>query len=311
MKKFIGIMTSHLTAFFLGLSITQTLQAQNCNQVCMLRIAEQYLNDVQKQDSSTLPWAEVVRYTENNVAMMIGDGFWGAGPSVEEGGLLLADTQTDNVVWLGVTREHGQAAYHGLRLHISEGRIDEVESYLGREGEPDLFASIDNYKLNSIFSSEVPLTQRSSRVMMQSIVQRWFEDHVLNAGEVSSRLAAGCEHIINGVNTTKDESYWMSALASDCASQLSLGLHRPVERIRGLRFPVIDPERGLVVALSLQDRAVRTLEYKTTQGDSFHEEVPYPNTRGRFEIFKVVNGEILRVESVSVFLPYYIHNLWE
>src|SRR5687767_15830544 len=94
-----------LTAF----ALSGAVHAQNaCKAACMTEIAEQYMTDVVTQDWSKLPWAERVRYTENNVAMMIGDGFWGAGPTTGDAPLILTDESTGNVIWYGRTAEHGQ-----------------------------------------------------------------------------------------------------------------------------------------------------------------------------------------------------------
>ena len=138
------------------LAMSTTAQAQSsCNATCMTNIAKQYMSDVVSQDWSKLPWAQQVRYSENNVGMMIGDGFWGAGPGTSNAPYMLADEITGNVLWYGITTEHGQAAYHALRLKISAGRISEVESYLGREGTPDQFAPVDSWKLDASFSSNM------------------------------------------------------------------------------------------------------------------------------------------------------------
>ena len=98
--------------------------------------------------------------------------------------------------------------------------------------------------------------------------------------------------------------------AQGCKAQLEIGLYKPVERIRARRYPVVDIEKGVVAALSLEDHATRTLQYETTDGKMHDVDVRYPNTRGRLDLFKIVDGEIVRIDGVSVFLPYYIHSLW-
>jgi hypothetical protein len=290
---------------------TTTAQAQptsTCDANCLAAIATQYMTDVATQDWSKLPWAERVRYTENNVGMMIGDGFWGAGPSAGESPLILTDTSTGNVVWYGRTGEHGQLAYHGLRLKVDGERISEVESYLGREGTPDLFAPLDGYVLDATFNAAV--TTPASRDDLVALVEGYFDSKQLNDGTLRTTIADDCAQQVNGMNITQGE-HPKAMAAQGCKAQLEIGLYKPVERIRARRYPVVDVAKGVVVALSLEDHATRELKYTTSDGKEHDVDVRYPNTRGRMDLFKIVDGNITRIDGVSVFLPYYIHSLWE
>lgn len=279
-----------------------------CDATCMTAIATQYMTDVATQDWSKLPWADRVRYTENNVGMMIGDGFWGAGPSAGNMPLILADETTGNVIWYGRTAEHGQFAYHGLRLKVDGGRISEVESYLGREGTPDVFGPIDGYFLDDTFNADV--VTPGNRETLIALVNGYFNTKQLNDGTLHTTIADDCTQLVNGVSLTQGDN--PKALAAQgCKAQLEIGLYKPVERIRARRYPVVDTAKGIVVALSLEDHATRDLKYTTTDGVEHDVDVRYPNTRGRIDLFKIVDGEIVRIDGVSVFLPYYIHSLWE
>ncbi|HEY0963816.1 MAG TPA: hypothetical protein VGE69_15810 [Pseudomonadales bacterium] len=290
------------------IALGATAHAQDCDSACMSAIAQQYMTDVATQDWSRLPWANPVRYTENNVAMMIGDGFWGAGPTTGDDPLIVADESTGNVIWYGRTAEHGQLAYHGLRLKVRDGMISEVESYLGREGTPDLFAPLASYTLHSDFSANV--ASPASRDALIALVEGYFDTKTLNDGALQTTLADDCTQLVNGMNITHGEHPKAQA-AQGCKAQLEIGLYKPVERIRARRYPVVDTEKGIVVALSLEDHAARELTYTTSDGKEHDIDVRYPNTRGRMDLFKVVDGAITRIDGVSVFLPYYIHSLWE
>ncbi len=290
-------------------SVSTRAQPPVCDESCLVGIAQQYLRDVVRQDSSQLPWGERVRYTENNVAMMIGDGFWGAGPGTLGDGLMLPDATTGNVVWFGITTEHGQAAYHGLRLKIENRQITEVESYLGREGEPEVFAKVDGYVRDTAFGESVPAAQRRSREQMQALVDSYFNSKQQNNGEIFTRFGAGCAQTTNGVSITSGD-HWAAKAVQGCEAQLKAGVFKPVDRIRARRYPVIDETTGIVVALSIEDHAARYVDYTTLDGKPLSIQVEYPNSRGRLDLFKIVDGSITRIDGVSVFLPYYIHSLW-
>jgi hypothetical protein len=303
--------TTLATAFTL-LVTSQTVLAQTptCDSKCLSDIANAYLRDVVKQDASKLPWGDQVRYTENNVAMMIGDGFWGAGPGTTGTSLLLTDPTTGNIVWYGLTTEHGQAAYHGLRLKVVNKQITDVESIVGREGTPEVFAKTDAFKIDASFTSKVPAASKQSREQLTAIVEGYFLSKQQNNGQLMTSFTNNCTQLTNGVNTTSGD-YWAAKAVQGCEAQLKAGVYKPVERIRARRYPVVNEDTGVVVALTLEDHATRFLDYTTLDGKPLSVQVPYPNTRGRLDIFKVESGKIARIEGVSVFLPYYIHSLWE
>lgn len=284
-------------------------QAPECDNACLSDIARAYLRDVVEQDYSRLPWATTVRYTENNVAMMIGDGFWGAGPGTQGEGLLLPDASTGNVVWFGITTEHGQAAYHGLRLKVTGKQISEVESYLGREGEPEIFAKVETYTRDASFSENIAGSARRTREQMIAVVDGYFNSKQQNNGAVYVDFSDDCEQVTNGMSTTSGE-HWAARAVEGCENQLEAGVWKPVDRIRARRYPVVNEETGVVVALSIEDHATRYVDYTTTDGKALAVQVEYPNSRGRLDLFKIVDGEVARIDGVSVFLPYYIHSLW-
>ncbi len=324
MKKLLTLITPVLVIFG---SISGLAQDEACDSTCLAGIARQYMaevyrdnpsiqaarataNDVVIREFSSLPWGDRVSFTENNVAMMIGEGFWGAARGDYTELLVLADENTGNVVWFGITEEHEQAAYHAMRLKIEGSKITEVETYLGREGTPDFFAPTTDYAVNSIFSETVPRNQRSNRQGMMELVNSYLETKQENDGSLLVEFADNCARVSNGVDVTFGD-YWAADIAQGCAAQLEEGIYKPVNRIRARRFPVINEEKGVVVALSIEDHATRYVNYESNSGQSLKVDIEYPNSRGLLEIFKIVDGEIARIEGISVFLPYYIQDLWK
>lgn len=300
---------STLNLTLVCLALNANAQAPDCDDTCLVEIASQYMQDVVKQDLSQLRWADTVRFSENNVGMMIGDGFWGAGPGVRGEGFILPDATTGNVLWYGITEEHGQAAYHGLRLKVSGRAISEVETYLGREGTPDPFAPVDGYALDASFTDNLRDSERRPRERMIAIVDGYYNTKQLNDGQLFTEFADDCRRITNGVDVTHGE-HWAAQVAEGCKAQLERGVYRPVDRIRARRYPVVNEATGIVVALAIEDHATRYVDYTTTDGTALKVEVEYPNSRGMLELFRVRDGQIERIEGISVFLPYYIQSLW-
>ena len=73
---------------------TTTSAAETCDRVCLEAIADQYRAAYLAHDTSKAPFAERVRYTENNVEMPFPDGTWDTVTEIPGPVLTLSDPQT-------------------------------------------------------------------------------------------------------------------------------------------------------------------------------------------------------------------------
>lgn len=282
--------------------------AADCDKACLKNIIQQYQQSLLDKDYSNLPWGEVVAFTENDVAMMIGDGLWGTATKFHNDPYVLADAGTGNVLWMGVVEEHGQPAYYGLRLRVQDRKITEVESILGREGTPGVFAKTNGYQVDDIFLRKA--AKKSNRHRLTDIVKNYYKTRVLNNGRIYTRFADDCSRRENGVSTTSGEQYWAAKAASGCRKQFKIGLFKTTDSIRAVRFPIVDEATGVVVAINIQDSAIRYTSYKTLDGREVHVPVEYPHSFSMLELFKIEDGGIRRIESFSAFQPYLMPSNW-
>src|SRR3954470_20556506 len=111
-------------------------KAPACDRACLEGFADRCMAALPKHDTRGLPWAPLVKFTENNVALEIGDGAWGTvtevlgGPTV----LKVADPKTGNVGWWGAIRERDVDSLYSMRLKVIDGKIAEVETMIVRKG---------------------------------------------------------------------------------------------------------------------------------------------------------------------------------
>jgi hypothetical protein len=287
-------------------------QAPDCDQDCLTNLMTQYLDVMVDFDGMlipnsrpALPWADNVRFTENDVGLMIGDGLWGTATAIGEG-YMLADPLTQNVVWFGIVEEHGQASYLALRLGIDGRRIAEVEAVVGREGIPASFAPTAGYAVDRTFSRTLPAEDRLPRARLEALVAGYYSSMQLNDGTVQTEIADDCVRLTNGFATTQGES----VVDTGCRQQLEIGMYRHVDRVRAQRFPIVDEARGVVVALAFLDHSARYVEYETLDGRSRSIPVEYPNSHSVLELFKIEGGKITRIEGVTAFQPYLMPTKW-
>jgi len=289
-----------------GLAATHSgAQTPACDRACLGAMAEQYLDALVAHEPGRLPWADRVRFSENDVGLMIGEGLWGTATRVLPG-YTVAEPATGNVLWLGIVEEHGQAAYLALRIRVDGRRIADVETVLGRDGPPAPFADPAGYVLDAAFARQVPGRNRAARARIESLVAGYYASLQLNDGAVQTQIADDCERLTNGEPTTHGEGIDVEG----CRQQLAAGWYRYVDRVRSLRIPIIDEERGVAVAFAYLDHATREVNYETTDGRTRSVPVEYPNSHAVVELFKIEDGMITRIEGVTAFQPYLMPTRW-
>ena len=99
-------------------------------------------------------------------------------------------------------------------------------------------------------------------------------------------------------------------MAEGCEAQFKLGIYRINKQLRERRYPIIDVERGVVVAMNFFDHANTFDEYKLTDGRTMKTLLKWPNSLSIMEAFKIVDGEILTIEATFDYVPYGMHSPW-
>lgn len=287
-----------------------------CDRDCLIGFADRYMEALVKQDPSGLPWASTVRFTENNVPMMIGEGLWGSVRNKSDTALRVADPETGNVTWFGLIYDHDAPAYYGMRLKVKDRRIAEVETMVARYRNPGPFGDTQKFTIDPVFSQMLPENARMSRERMMDLVDGYSSTMQQNDGTLFTQFDRNCARNENGLSVTHGQGGSAvivknaATIARGCEAQLKLGLYRPVDRVRDRRIAVVDEERGIVVQTSFADFAMRQTRYMTTDGKMRETQDKYPSSRALFEIFKLRDGRIQRIEAVSVFQPYRMPSPW-
>jgi hypothetical protein len=276
--------------------------------------ADAYLAALAAKDPSRLSWADRVVFTENNVQLMVGDGAWNTVSAVRPGyDLKAADPETGQVSWFGVIEEHGHPAIMGLRLGIADGRIAEVETVICRSMEFGPFPVIDSERApRPLMLADVPLGQRRKRERMISIADGYFDTLQLNDGTLFTEFTDDCDRIENGLQTTNNPDmadYPIAAMG--CAEQFRLGQYIYDDRLRDRRFPLVDEEKGLVLAAGFIDHCGKVMDVTWTDGVTKTKSVfHFPHSFALLELFKIVDGKIAAVEAVFITVPYNMPSPW-
>jgi len=104
----------------------------DCDRTCLNAFLDQVIAAMVAHDSSSLPLARDVKYTENGQLLKIGDGFWGTASGSPTYKIYADDPQAGQVMFMGVLPENGAPVILSVRLKIELRRITEIEAIVAR-----------------------------------------------------------------------------------------------------------------------------------------------------------------------------------
>jgi len=285
----------------------------DCDYECLLEYTTNYIEALAEKNPANARLAPDVRFSENNVLMPVGnDGLWGTISSVREGEMMVADIETGNAAWFGIVEEHGNPAYLAMRIKVEDRLITEVETVLNRLPDmPKPFGNPDTVSHDPAFSEILPIEERRSRARLVAVADGYFNTVELNDGDVFTLFSDDCSRLENGISTTaapppgsRDGN--SASIAVGCENQFKLGIYHINKRIRERRYPIVDVERGVVVASGFFDHANMFDRYSLTDGREMNTVLKWPNTITLLEAFKIVDGKIARIEAVFTYVPYFM-----
>ncbi len=298
-----------------------------CDRQCLEDLVDRYLEALVQHDPTAVPLAAAARYTENGQRLNVGDGLWRSVKSKGKYRLVVADTEAQQVAYIGTLEELnadpllGTPALIALRLKLVAGEITEIEQFITR--------SVDAAKRvealgrpHPSFAETVPAAERMQRADLIATANKYFTGMQQNDGKGDYPFADDCSRIENGMQTTNrptpagetrpDPRTAPSYSAQwSCREQFESGLLHFVTRIRDRRFVAVDPERGLVFAFVFFDHAAgETRTFRTPSGREVTAGPAQPWTWYIAELFKIENGLIRRIEATLERVPYGMTSGW-
>jgi hypothetical protein len=276
--------------------------------------AEAYLDALEAKEPARLCWADDAVFSENNVCLEIGDGLWNTISKRRQSyDLKAADPAARQVSWFGIVEEHGVPAIMALRLQIAGNRIAEAETIVCRKVDLSPFPGIDSYITpRPLMLADLPAAQRRPRNEMIAVANGYFDTLQMNDGTLHAEFTDDCERVENGVQTTNNpEAFGDYPIAGlGCAEQFRKGHFRFDDRLRDRRFPLVDEDKGLVLAGGFIDHTGRLVDLTWTDGTKARSVFHYPHSFVLLELFKIVDGQIAGVEAVFVTVPYNMISAW-
>jgi len=294
-------------------SFDDTVENLECDRECLFSLVDDYLEGLVAGDPSGIPWAEEVMFTENNVPLRIGDGLWGTITGMGDYDLRVADVKQGEVGFFGVVDEPSFSSLFAMRIKARHGRIAEVETVVLRtETEPkSIIWPEPVLEHKALFYDVLPEEKRQPRDRLISVADGYFDTLQLNDGTLFTEFHEDCNRVENGTKTTNNSSVEFTSVgALGCEEQFRQGNYRYDDRLRARRFPLVDEERGLVLASGFIDHSGQLDRYTLTDGREINSPIRYPHSFYLLELFRIEDGKIRQIEAVFVSVPYGMGSPW-
>ena len=311
-----------------------------CDQACLTSTVDRYIDALTNRDASRLLVAKDIKFTENLVPLKFGhEGLWTTANGRRDFNIYAADPVRGDVTWIGILKENDKPVMTAIRLKVIDRRIAEAETLVGRVG---LGAADTVAGPRPDFSEPLQPAEQSSREALIAIANSNWDAMERGEGDLAP-YAQDCERYDNGRKTTNGPSPGRAANAAPalnaapatgepattanaeignlgCHGQMNSGRFKNGNHVYPRRIWAVDREYGLVVGLFTPNvpGTARTLHLRNGQTLTVGPDELIPFTIEQVEMFRIVHGQISRVEVVlgprvpyGTRSPFDMKSLWE
>jgi len=234
--------------------------ANNCDRVCLRNALDQYLNAVVKHDPSAAPLFPGFRQTENAVVVRPGTGTWKSVTALGKLQRRYLDTVSGQAGYFGTVEEGGEQAIVTVRVKVENRNITEAEWLIARKGNPGLngltadgqpsgnFFDPENLTAHAPPDKPIAKEARASRETLIAVTNSYFDGITSHDGSIII-AHPGCLRVENGATVTGRPARGETTGAlTDCTSNLAT---INIQNVAARRYPVVDEEVGVVLAIAV------------------------------------------------------------
>jgi hypothetical protein len=274
-------------------------------------VLDSYLGALARRDAGAVKWTAGARHSENNVMLAPGDGVWATIDRLGEYQLKFADPVTGGIGYFGTVIESHEESAFSLRLKTNDaGEIEESEMIIVRHLDEGMKLEGPRFWRKPILEAKAEAP--SSRTTLEYLANGYFNTLQLNDGTINTKFHPACNRVENGVQSTNNPDFsQIPHTKLGCEEQFRLGIYRYDNRLRGRRYPLIDEERGIVLAHGFIDHCGVLGDYQLTDGTPVKSPVRRPHSFYLAEIFKIDHGMICQIEANFITVPYHMKSPWD
>jgi ribosomal protein S27AE len=206
---------------------------------------------------------------------------------------------------------HGHASIVGIRLKIENQRISEMEAIVIRSTARGSFSDIKGMVDRPLLTQPLTAPQRRDRDTLITVANSYFEG-MEKGTDKNTPFDKDCQRIENGVITANHADDTIPIRRESCGAQFATGFTKIITNVRERRFPIVDEERGLVLAIIRFDHNGRKNTIAYSDGSVHPVNTPFdePFAFTIAELFKIVDGKIRQIEALVLNVPYGMPTGW-
>jgi hypothetical protein len=256
--------------------------AADCDRACLKTTLDQYLNAVLKHDPAAAPLSIGFRQTENATVVKLSSGLWKTATALGKVQRRYFDAVTGQAAYFGLLEENGAPAVVTLRLKVDNKKVTEAEWVISRKGDPGLNGPAGGNVFDAEYLTANPPPEkmlgkeRMARDVMVAVTNSYFDGITTHDGSIIQAYP-GCVRIENGVGmtgrgvpprggATAAARGGAPAAERDCTSGLET---INIQNVAARRFPVVDEEAGVVLAMAVFIRKPGTPTRRNMFGEWF------------------------------------------
>ena len=250
-----------------------------CDRACLTDLMSAYLQAMIDGDASTLPLAATARFTQNGAELSLGEGLWEHSLSLGDYRQDFAEVPAGQAAAFVELNDSSGSVLLAIRLAVVAHNITEIETIVVRRGEA-IFFSPEGLVADPILEQEA--TGGESREQLVEIADLYFQG--LDSGDGSM--------VPFGSDASRNENGVVTARGSSLSNLRAFSYIEEIKR----RYVLVDTERGIALPFAL-------FEIPSGLGGA--------RTLHLAEMFKIVDGEIVRILAIMVNQPLGTPSGWE
>jgi hypothetical protein len=284
-----------------------------CDEACLKSVMDGYLHALEAHDPGRLKVAPNVRFTENGVAIPLGEALWVTFSGLGSYRHDFFEPANGAVISYVTMKENGTPGYLMVRLKLAGQQLTEIETVVNRDAP----ASLTQPVYEPLWDQVEPTAQRLTRQQLIVGALGYMRAVALEKGALAP-FGESCIRLENGMvmalgahdrppvplQPLAHDDDWAAAvrlsLGMGCSRQIDTGVYAFINEYDNARFPLVDVARQIVFSV-FDFRRRGTVKTVTMPNGRTYPMMPstqWPNEVLNTEAWKFQNGKITRVEAI-------------
>jgi len=302
-----------------------------CSRECLYAFVDKFFDAMLSRCTCNIPLAPGAKYTENELAVKLGEGMWKTFSGRGTYRVYLADPANGEVGYYGdITEDAGLLqGVIALRMKVKDHRVTEIQTITVREQKrpkgglglntagimtPRIFDELDPKGFISPSTALLaPVAAAETRDQLTAATKAYFDAFSQGKGSVAP-FDAQCARRENGFAATNNSDGPVldktqpsfHVFSESCAGEVDRGFFSTLTKARNAGPMVVDEKQGLVLNLAFYDNEgdVKSVAVAGVGNVAVPQEYRRAYSFMAPQLFKIDGGKIRQIEGLSWAVPF-------